>query len=542
MYQLLIVDDEETVVDGLADTVPWETIGIETVHRAYSGHQALELVDAYAIDIVITDIRMPGISGVELIGRIRERSPRTKTILLSGHSEFEYAQEGLRQHASDYLLKPIRFDDLLASVARAIDRIREEWEDVVSHRRALDALRQHLPLLRADLLNELLQGRRFAAESLTEKLRMLEVELAAGDAVSLLLVRLEEPFAGSDPGSLSLFQYAIVNMAEEIFAGEFMLWAAKERHDYLVFLAKGVAPCGQPGESLRERERLENLAAQLQKSVNSYLKGTISIVASPWGAFPDDVATLYESSVAALRRRLGAESELFATWKEQHGADEGVHSLRLLYEPPLLQHLLEAGRWSTAEEKLEAIFEELEARFSDSLEHLLEAYYSIASVLSYIAHKNGRRLETVIAREFDLFAESGGLRSIGRLREWTRTSIERIRADMEHEVKETRTSVVQQVHEYIERHLTGDVSLQAIAGHVHLHPVYLSRVYKLETGESLSDYLYRFRMNTAAHLLKGTDDKIYEIAERLGYAHPPYFIKVFKKEFGMTPQEYRDGK
>jgi len=100
--------------------------------------------------------------------------------------------------------------------------------------------------------------------------------------------------------------------------------------------------------------------------------------------------------------------------------------------------------------------------------------------------------------------------------------------------------VVQRVRQFIDERLASDVSLQAIADHVFLHPVYLSKVYKLETGESISDYLFRIRMDRAAYLLKNTHHKIYEITSMLGYQNVPYFIKVFKRHFGKTPQEFRD--
>ncbi|UUZ83326.1 helix-turn-helix domain-containing protein [Paenibacillus sp. P26] len=96
------------------------------------------------------------------------------------------------------------------------------------------------------------------------------------------------------------------------------------------------------------------------------------------------------------------------------------------------------------------------------------------------------------------------------------------------------------MQQFIEQHLAEDVSLQAISGHVYLHPVYLSKIYKLETGENLSDYVYRVRMDKATHLLLHSRDKIYEIAARVGYQRAHSFINVFKKHTGLTPQEYRD--
>ncbi len=107
MYQLLIVDDEVHVVERLSATVPWLSMGIGQVHKAYSASEALSLLNQFSVDIVITDIQMPGMSGLELIAEISRKWKKTKTIILSGHSDFQYAKEAILHRTEDYLLKPV---------------------------------------------------------------------------------------------------------------------------------------------------------------------------------------------------------------------------------------------------------------------------------------------------------------------------------------------------------------------------------------------------------------------------------------------------
>jgi len=115
-----------------------------------------------------------------------------------------------------------------------------------------------------------------------------------------------------------------------------------------------------------------------------------------------------------------------------------------------------------------------------------------------------------------------------------------LQSDVEAESRDARTTLVRQGQQFIGHNLAEDVSLQAIADHVYLHPVYISKIYKTETGENLSDYVYRLRMEKATKLLLDSQEKIYEIASRLGYHRAHSFIHVFKKHTGLTPQEYRD--
>jgi len=535
MIQLLIVDDEAHVVDRLQSTIDWASIGIEQVFKAYSGKEALELLEQMSIDIVITDIQMPGISGLQLIAEINRRWAKTKCILLSGYSDFNYAKEAILQGSEDYLLKPVTEQALLATVSRVMEKLQKEWETVISTQRLTYTFKENLPLLRGNLLNDLLQGHKISEHSLREKMQILELPVYHEHACVLMMIRLESNFLEYDTGHLSLMEYAISNMAHELFAEKFDSWHTKDAHDYLVFVMKNK----QETPDKEDAAWLERTAALLQSAVNNYLKGKISILLSSWGEFPAEMNALYNSSLSAFRKRIGSEHELFMRLGDEFVQTE-LSALQRLYEPPTLNHLLEAARWEDTEEKLSQIFDEMEVRFSESQEHLLEVYFSIASAFAYIAHKNGRQLHQLIGGDYDRMMEGIPFRTVNQLREWSIRSLRRMKEDMDQERQDSRATLIKDIRSFIDQHLASDVSLQSIADHVYMHPVYVSKIYKLQTGENLSDYVNHARMDKAAYLLKNGQDKIYEIATRLGYQRPHSFNHAFKKHYGMTPQEYRD--
>ncbi|CAH0119738.1 HTH-type transcriptional activator RhaR [Paenibacillus sp. CECT 9249] len=533
--QLLIVDDESHVVDRLSATIDWPSIGIGQVYRAYSAYEALSLLQQFSIDIVITDIQMPGMTGLELIGEIKRRWTRTKYILLSGYSDFEYAKEAIHHQVEDYLLKPVKEQELLATVGRLKDKLVHEWEQVLSVRNLTRTLRENLPLLKGNLLNELLQGRPIEEAVLLDRMQTLGLPDMSRRHCALMLVRMEEPFIDYDFSSASLIEYAICNMAEELFEGAFELWHAKDAHDYLVFVVVcKEETAGEEGSLLFERT-----ASHLQTVVREFLKGHISVLVSGWGSFPSDLPALYNSCISASRKRIGSEQDLFLRVAEDLVKVE-VESLHSLYEPPTLIHILEAGRWDELAGKLERIFDELGRKWSDSQEHLLEVYFAISSAYSYIAHKNGQSLSQLIGDDYDKLVAGRPFRSIHQLREWSMRILERLKGDCDREMKDSRTRLIRDIHRLIETNLSQDVSLQTIAEHVHMHPVYISKIYKLETGLNLSDYIGQIRMDKAAYLLSNTQGKIYEIAAMVGYQRPHSFNHAFKKYYGMTPQEYRD--
>ncbi|MDF2939280.1 MAG: response regulator, partial [Paenibacillaceae bacterium] len=198
MIQLLVVDDYPDQVEAILSILPLEELGIGEAFRAYSGMEALEVLRRTPVDIVITDIKMPGMSGLELISRIRETSGSTKCILLSGYAEFEYAKQAITLQTSYYLTKPVLTAELISIMRSVIASLKAEWEEISSRQRALRTFQEHLPLLRGELLNQLLLDKRIPPAILEEKLHMLELPFALQDRVYLLLVRLEEDFAELD--------------------------------------------------------------------------------------------------------------------------------------------------------------------------------------------------------------------------------------------------------------------------------------------------------------------------------------------------------
>ncbi|GLX67778.1 response regulator [Paenibacillus glycanilyticus] len=535
MLQLLLVDDERSVVETLAETIPWETCGITVVHEALSGPMALQIMEDHPVDIVITDIRMPGMSGIELITAINNKWPHVRTILLTGYADFDYAKQAIAQGTFDYLLKPVSDEDLIDSVTRVVNQIKAKWEQVASYQKTLYTLNEHLPLLRANTLNELLRGS--TSSALADKLKLLELPFAAGDDICMMLMRMEEHFAEMPGQDSALMEYAICNITSEIMQKDYVIWHARDAHDYIVLVVK---PKDSSVARAEAKALLERYAAQIQTNVQLYLKGAISVLVGGWGPFPAQIKDIYENAVTSMRRKMGYGKGLFVTTQE--AAETGsVNTLWSLYEPPTLISLLDAGRFDDVEVKIRHIFRDmLEAGSEQDVpEQLIEAYHVLAGAFSYIIHKNGKQLSTILSADAMKFFRAPAYTTASQLMEWSIRILQAIREDADQELKDNHSMIVRSVRSFIDANLAKDVSLPAIADHVHLHPVYLSKIYKAETGEPLTEYVYRLRMEKAAFLLRTTPAKVFEISETVGYNNTAYFIRVFKKFFDVTPQEYR---
>jgi two-component system response regulator YesN len=170
----------------------------------------------------------------------------------------------------------------------------------------------------------------------------------------------------------------------------------------------------------------------------------------------------------------------------------------------------------------------------------MEAGFLITAAFTNLAHRNKLTLAGLMGSEIEQLQSGEVFSTIGKLRKWSLGVLAKLKEGTSNEVKDTRSEYVKKIQEFTDKNLHLDVSLRVLADHVNLHPTHLSKIYKIETGEGISEYIARLRMDRACHKLVTTTKKVYEISLEIGYMDPAYFIKVFKRQFGVTPQEYRD--
>jgi two-component system response regulator YesN len=535
LIRLFLVDDEPVILEDLASFLG-QLPDVGEMYTAACGADAIKLIEQYAIDIMVTDIRMPGMSGLELCEYAKESGKTIQCILLSGYAEFEYAQQALKNQAAAYLLKPVKKDELTETIRRVACVVYEKWKEIGSIRKAQQTLRSHLSLLQARMLQDVLRGKKYSQHQLAEELDKLDIPFPLGGQAAMMMMRIENRFLDYDEQSTSLFEFAIVNIAEEVLNECFEVWACKDDYHHLIFLLK------RKGELLSqksERKHLERLAIQLQFHVSSYLGGKVSVLVSDQELFPDQLIEMYQKSLMLFQRLPGSEQGfLLRLWDQP--LQTPLRSLKRLYEPPTVLHLMEARRWQEAFQRLDYIFDELSEQGLDTSEHLTEVFFALSNAFSCIIHMSGRQLADVLEEHLGMATSTSMLRSAKQLHGWSIRVLRQMEDRIAHESKDSHGSFVQQIHRFIEGHLSEDVSLQAIGRSIHLHPAYISAMYKQETGENLSDYIYRYRMERASFLLRNSKARIYEIAAQLGYQYTPYFTKLFKAYFGVPPQDYRE--
>ncbi|WP_338541900.1 response regulator [Paenibacillus tundrae] len=535
MYRVLLVDDEEDVREGLVVEVDWEALDLRIVGLAENGREALEMAERVEPDIVITDISMPFMDGLELARRLRERNPLVKVVILTGYDEFDYARQAVSISVDEYLLKPFSAGHLM----ELLTRLRAQMAAEVAEREDVQHLREHyyssLPLLQADLLATLLHRQKSSAY-IHGKAKQCGLNFDGqryGVSVLTLHMDGDRRAAAKSWGESSdaeLKQFAALNIAEEI-------WTEHEaghvfRHQDTVVLLYVDRWGGVDGEK-RQQMALQNVL----RSINHYLRIPTTVGSGALVSTVTEVKHAYEDALLALDYRLvpGTDSLIYIADVERHT----VGKLRFdELKQQTLTRCLKAGTETELIEALEIIFREITVEHgrSDIQLYLIEVLTAVWKA----AQASGEAMEDIFGAGFhlyaDMFRRPGLSEAQGKVKEVCILVQQRIASGRQHVYKD----IVEQALAYTKEHYADpELSIQKVCGYLHISSGYFCGIFKKEVQLTFLQYVMQIRMEAAKELLRSSELKAFQIAERVGFAEPNYFSFCFKKHTGISPKEYR---
>lgn len=529
-YRVLLADDEEEIRVGISRKIDWAGLGFQLVGEAENGQEALELAEQLSPDVVLTDIKMPFMDGLELCRRLKQRLPAAKLVVFSGFDDFEYARQAVGLNVSEYILKPINAPEL----AQVLTRLREQLDEQRMERRDMETLRRRyeesLPVLRELFYTRLLDGE-IRPEQIWERAARYEIELPEG-AWAAALVQVDAPEAGGTAERDELLLLSVRAFFQEHFslAGCSVRTVLYNDAVALMFTqedSRGIYPI------LEELERLVALA-------RSYLGMSLSIGIGRLCAGPQELDTSVDGARAALDYRvvMGEGRVLYI------GDLEPDHSVRLSFEEED-QRSLSAAVKVGSPEQVEQVIDGLigrvrEARLSLSQCHLF--FLETVTSLIKLARSGGVEVDEVFGPGFTGVVSITDFRSLEELGRWLVSRCLTLQELLGRQRTDSAWKTVERAKDFIARNYgDGDLSVETLCSYLHLSPTYFSTLFKREVGMSFIAYLTEVRMERAAQLLRETEEKTYLIAEQTGYTDPNYFSYVFKRRFGVSPSKFRAG-
>lgn len=544
MNRLLIVDDEPIIVNGLVDFFTQQEQWPLEVYGALSAEEALAQLSRHRMDIVITDIGMPDMNGLEMQKRIVRQWPRCKVIFLTGYNDFGYVQEAMRHQGFDYVLKAEGDEAILKALGKAIEHTREEIRKEEMLERAEQQMRLAVPSLQKELLRQILLGDKQAIGSLSEHFVKLQLPFQADQPVIMVLARVDAFKAEYSLYDRSLLMYSIQNIAQEYLQKSVRMVSVELDRSRMLWFIQPQLEEGTDSDCWENCGKFIKGSLELvQQACNDLLRTPISFIMQDEPVAWPKVSYVFEHYTRMMSRGLGMGNEFL--WTFQGEEEKTSEFARTPFNSISLHNRLDQLKLhlqNIQKESFDSVMQEIMqegARHDDNPMIQQEIYYSLVSL--FLSHLN--RHDAGVS---GLHKDIGKLTKMGIHSSWLDVTeffeqfSAAIFAESKGGMEQEENVVVHKIQTYIQKHLNEDISLIRIGDVIGYNSKYLSRLYKKITGEDLSAYISRTKLSRAQRMLKETDMKIYEVSGAVGFLSEPYFYRFFRKATGMTPQEYRD--
>ncbi|GBG06269.1 DNA-binding response regulator [Paenibacillus agaridevorans] len=541
MHTVLVVDDEAIVCQGIKQFLEQSDLPLAQVLTASNGYEALDYLRMENVDLVLTDIQMDGMNGIELMESILSEKPGVPVVVISAHDEFDYAQKCIRLGARDYLIKPVLLSQLITIVGRELTRRSEKYKLHLEDSLKLKFSMTGMSSLRTYILNEMISGSLEHADDYRYIFEQIGVTLN-GPYFSVFVTELQWDRAGIGGESIlllrdrNLLKYATVNIMEETLKEWETISFYSQGHKIVTILQLDLEHYEQnKAESI---SKLNLMAKMMVQHIKQYLYMDAIVGISPMKLGLQALPDLYRQASEATRWHGLYETQTIF-FAEDYQSREATLKVNWQQKTDHLMDKIKTGRHL---EQLEHVVGSFVADISPVFEQedttagiLLSIAYRAYGVVLEMKETVGDRykaLDPIHYFQFPLQSNSMKQSLSAFLLECT----ELIYSSMiDHD-----RAIVQRTIAFIRAEFRNkELKIQDIADHVYLSPNYLSYLFKRISNETVWEYVTSMRMEEAKHLLLNTTKKRYEIADEVGYESPEHFSRVFKRYYGETPNAIR---
>lgn len=526
MIKVMIVDDEPYIRQGLKILINWEQYGFAVCGEAATGKEALELMESEKFDLVITDIKMPNMSGLELIERTWEQvSKQTSFIILSGYNEFEYARKAIKYSVLEYVLKPVQKEELI----RALENYKDQYYKQIADRKRLEDSGK---IIFDRYLSGLLFNK-YDTEALdyvrkylydTVKLRFISIEYDSADEGFQRLAN-EEKLREKN----MLYDFLRIYLGENCY--HVYMDAASGRETYgvgFIFVKKFEerADLDEKGYILRLYQKLSEA---LKHKIILYIGQRVEDISK--------ISESYKSAAIARTFRLFSREMDIAYYDE---IEDKPRTGRYPVDKDMMDDLIKAIEENDErgiEEKIDAVYEHLKELATEpdiikiNLDYLLFNLISMAKNLDS-AFDQGDIYKMISQGGYEKMAVRG---SVKHLKEFALEFSSYLIQIRQHAFGGVLTEIEKEITE----HYMDNLSLKYLSEKYYINSAYLGQIFKRQNGSSFKDYLNNYRIDRAAELLLRSDEQIYLIASAVGFNNTDYFISKFVQIKGITPLQYR---
>ena len=525
-YKVILVDDEAEVIDMIEKKIHWNDLGFEVAGSATNGVKALELVEKLQPDVVLTDIKMPYMDGLELSRRLNREYPNIYIMLCTGFDEFEYAKEAVHLEIKEYMLKPVNATEMSESLTNLKHTLDREREEKLNVKKLNDYFQEVLPKLQSNFFISLIEGR-VEKHDYERFLQAYQVDMK-GPLFGCVIFHTSENHVpeGMNPLLLSM------SVEREIKQRLMDQWNCRE----FIYM----------GNTLLILELdAEDKITQITDACDRFCRWAYRIMGAVVTAGIGTVCdSLYEISLSYERAREAVSYRVLYGTKRAINIGEIVPKEQIKpvqSEESRMQTLFRAIRIGDSTEIERAAHKEMEklhkntetmSQYNLATMEIVSGFFKFCTDNSLDFNKISGNMQNIYEKVSQMDESS--------LTAWIVQMSETISEKLKCARNSSARRLIVEAQNIVkERYMEADISLDEICAVLGVSNSYFSSVFKKEAGKSFISYVTDYRMDIAAEMILNTDEKSYTIAEKVGYLDANYFSYVFKKKFGVSPSKYR---
>ncbi|WP_053373645.1 response regulator [Paenibacillus sp. FJAT-27812] len=530
----LIIDDEKHVREAIRLLVPWKDFGIDTLLEAQDGLAATSLIRSEKPEIIFTDMMMPNMDGTELLQWAAEHAPASKIIVISGHDDFSFVRHAVKFGGVDYILKPIDAEQLVGALTKAVSCWTTEEQERNRKRSMNIELNQLKPMYLEQYFSALI-SKPGSYPGFADTMRQELGITAPITRARMAVVRLEltspavrEKFASG----MDLLLFSMTNICNEFLREKEIGFALRhwgQEHELLLLF-------------WGDAERAPELIADMNDAFFLALKTRFHVGLGQAAPFPEAAAAAYNQAKQALLRRNLLVRDSYCHPFAAAGSSPKNTLLLFSEHEERVRFAVQSGNKEQIRRALQPWFDRLDLGGYISLEQLIlwrQQFEVAKSIWEYNNEHGGAGAdqESRAAEHTAIPVDSSGFFDYEQWKQSLLTEAYEAAKRMSEHDKER--SVIADIAKYIEQHPHEDITLQDISERFFLSREYISRKFKQETNENLSDFIAEVRVKRAKELLANGQLKISQVAELVGFQDEKYFSRVFKKRTNCSPNDYR---
>lgn len=516
MYNILIVDDEILAIKAIQACIDWDYLEISGVFTAYSTSQAKEIFKKNTIDIILCDIELPQENGLELMSWVKSNYPQTESIILTCHTDFQYAKKAIQLGSVDYIIKPVPKSALTSAIKNAVTKIRNDREllklyeenQLVKIKKSWLDIERKIKQSDLEVIREFTEDRNLSSQS-TRIYSILVVIQQWKDELKDSQLKGQIKEAASQAIFKAGVKDKIVDLEDDVF---------------LIILA--VDPVKAKAVNLEElcRTYISECNDRFGCDLSCYIGSRINT-----DTFLPNVKLLFylgKNNVAITNNVLSLEKD---------SVPEGSFTIS---DMNLWSMLLIEGSGEKLISEVRDYFRNKSYSQKDML-YLLNSFREdfLQMVLSVLRQK-GIQAHQISYDNISSTLYENAIYSVNDMIIWVEYIV--TKSIESANIVEKTLTIVDKAIDFIKSHIDQDLKREDVANYVYLNPDYLTRIFKKEVGVSITEYIFNKRMDMAKRMLESTDMTICAIALKVGYTHFSHFAKMFRKHTGMNPADFRN--